>query len=185
MGSYSELYFSDVMTKPGEGELSETAPYLLSRYHLPLLWLALYRRENLTEVPEPSEPANLWPYLVAPRTEALATLAARRELLVLHFPSMKPLWFDQFTAMLEQTPFAFVHLDTMDIGSVLYAAPQWRQVLEALLGIFETDAFQAEAGWQQFHAGYSGPYEGESATKPWTYCGGGGAGSSMPWDPPE
>ncbi|MBJ2155779.1 hypothetical protein [Variovorax sp. IB41] len=185
MGSYAELYFTDAGIKPAQGELSDDAPYLLSGHHLPLLWLSLFQREDIIDLPDPDEPDSPWPYLVAPRTQAMATLAARRALLSTRFPGLKPLWFDQFAAMLAQAPFAFVHLDTMEIGSMIATGPEWRRILERLLGVFDTDAARAEAGWRQFDAGFIGPYQGKDADKPWTYCGSGGAGSPMPWDPPE
>jgi hypothetical protein len=182
MGSYSALYFSDVKALPERGEISEDSPYLQARSHLPLLWLALFRPEDIVHVPDPDEPANPWPYLVAHRTKTMATLAARRELLTLRFPAMNPDWFDQFAAVLEQAPSEFVHLDTVEI--MVGTGPEWRQTLETLLGMFEDDASRAQAGWRQFNSGYSGPYDGESATRPWTYCGS-SADSPMPWEPAE
>lgn len=183
MGSYSYLYFSDAKAEPGQGEVSDDSPFLLSNSRLPLLWLALFQREDIIDVPDPGEPDVLWPYLVAPRTGAMAALAARRSLLTSRFPAMDSRWFDQFAAMVAHAPLAFVHLDTMEIGSVFGTGSEWRQILATLLGMFESDAARSETGWRQFDAGFRGAYEGAHADKPWTYCGGGGAGSPMPWDP--
>ncbi|MET3463767.1 MULTISPECIES: hypothetical protein [Variovorax] len=188
MGSYSEMYFSDVKTPPGRGELSEASPYLLARHHVPILWLALFHTGDIFDVPAPDDPDDLygpWPYMVAQRTRAIATLAARRALLSSRFQDMDPVWLIQFGLMLEQASFEYVHLDTASVGSMIGTGPEWRQSLETLLCIFEADPSLERQGWHLFNTHYVGAYRGEASKKPWTYCGSSGTNQPMPWEPPE
>jgi hypothetical protein len=75
MGSYSELYFSGVRGRPGRGTLSNDSPYLLSKYHLPILWLGLFDARDIEDDAHSQEPTDVWPYK---RTEAAAALLGSR-----------------------------------------------------------------------------------------------------------
>ncbi|QNK68965.1 hypothetical protein [Variovorax sp. PAMC26660] len=203
MGDYSELYFSGVKTPPGRGELSDTSPYLLSKYHVPLFWLAMFDGEDIADRRESEEPDDVWPYLAKKRAQAIAMLDTRRPRLISHFPGMDPVWLNQFASMLARTPFEYVHLDTSQIGGMVGTGPEWRQSLETMLGIFEVEPpppvrqrsfigrlFRTAneppppPSWRLFNASFGGSYTGTRGTQPWPYCGGSGTDEAMPWELP-
>jgi len=203
MGDYSELYFSNARTPPGRGELSEASPYLLSKYHVPLFWFALFSPEDISEHKESDEPDDVWPYLSKRRVRAMDMFNARRAALMIHFPQIAPLWADQFAALLAQTHFEYVHLDTRQIGGMIHTGPKWRQALETMLDIFEsapppapvprsflgrlfrTPEPPGSPGWYLFKTHFSGSYAGTRGAEPWPYCGSSGTDNPMPWEPQQ
>ena len=184
MGDYSALYFSDAKTPPGRGELAETSPYLLSKYHVPLFWLAMFDREDFSERKESDDPDEIWPYLAKKTIQAMASLEARRATLLSDFPRIDPIWLDQFVSLLAQTDFDYVHLDTRQIGGMNFTGPEWRESLESMLGIFETGP-ASQAGWRAFNSSFFSAYSGTNGTEPWSYCGASGTEELMPWELPD
>ena len=76
MGNYSELYLTNLATKPRRGELETDSPYLLTKYQLPIAWLALYDQSDIREL-SIDDSQEKWPYLIRSKKSALALLRSR------------------------------------------------------------------------------------------------------------
>jgi hypothetical protein len=195
MGHYSELYFSNTRSRPKRGEFSADSPHLLSKYHVPLLWLALFEPRDIVLIAQ-EEDDDRWPYLVKTRTEALQLLASREQAIVTRFPSLKREWLAQFKALLERSPFEYVHLDTSDVGSMVCSGEEWHSKLQSMLSIFSNEPSSPQPsflgkllrrpsaidGWAIFNSMLGPAFEGEAGEKPWPYCGGSGTNELMPWE---
>src|SRR6185369_212892 len=195
MGSFSELYFSDTRTLPQQGDLSEASPYLLSKYHVPLLWLALFEPKDITVIPE-EDGVESRVYLVKDRTEAIRALETREAALLARFPKLKPLWLAQFKTLLEQTPLQYVHADTNEIGGMVGTGTEWQSTLQKMLGIFSTPSgpapsffdkllgrLRASGSWAVFNKLLGTAFHGSAGDEPWPYCGGSATDVPMAWEP--
>ena len=196
MGHYSELYFSDSSAQPARGAIGESAhPYLVSKYHVPLLWLALFATTDIVDgVPDDNEEA--WPYLVKSKSAALALLSSRGSVLAESFPALKPIWLQQFTSMVQRTGAEYIHLDTSDIGAMADRADSWRLSLEAMLRIFSVPPFSPAKSlvgrllglknrsreWQVFNRLLGSAFSGADANEPWVYCGASGTDEEFEWE---
>ena len=196
MSSFSELYFSNSAALPKSGELDEAAPYLLSKFHVPLCWLALFGPENIVDIPTPGGEEHE-PYLVGKREECSTLFSSRATQFMSRFPRAKPEWFVQFGAFLESTPYKYVHVDTREVGSMVGSGSKWRADLVDILGIFgdrqraeSSDGLLAkmfarsplERSWSVFNRHFSAAYAKELGEKPWAYCGASGSDEPMPWE---
>ncbi len=171
-------------------------PYLLSKYHIPLLWLGLFSRNDIRDVEDDYNKGVFWPYLVKRRQDALALLASRVDIIEKAFPGLQRVWLDQFLSLVNGTPLEFVHLDTSAIGgSINVFGATWKKELEAFLSIFDQPqketkgifnrlfwARQSKPGWAQFNKRFASAYAGDRAYEPWPYCGGSGTEEEMEWE---
>ena len=191
MSDYSELYLTNDVSRPGQGGLIG-CPYLLSKYHIPLLWLALFSGSDIRDV-ENQDDGSLWPYLVKRRQDAVEMLHSRAGAIKSAFPGLQRQWVDQFTSLLNTSPFEFVHLATSDIGGMSHTGPDWREKLEALLSAFDQaktneivgnslSTSAANQGWAHFNELFEPAYTGDAAGEPWPYCGGSGTREAMEWE---
>ena len=197
MGNYSELYFSEEKTPPTPSQLqSSGSPYLLSKYHIPLLWLALFRSADIVSLKD-EDGEEEWPYLVAERESALLLLGTREGFLQSNFPSLDLSWLQLFKSLLEQTPFKYVHVDTSQIGGMVGSGHEWHRELELILGMFspapappptflekllriQTQSKGRE--WSLFDKRLGSVFQGASAKEPWAYCGSSGTDDEMAWE---
>jgi hypothetical protein len=179
MGEYSALYLTNDVSLPVRGGLTG-CPYLLSKYHIPLLWLALFSDRDIRDVEDPDDGA-LWPYLVKRRQDAVEMLHSRIDVIESAFPGLQRRWVDQFMALLNTSAFGFVHLATSEIGSMSYSGPEWREKLATLLDVFDR-ASAGNPAWAPLNELFEPAYTGDAAGKPWSYCGGSGTGEEMEWE---
>jgi len=195
MGNYSELYFSDSneVLPPGALEGSES-PYLLAKYHVPILWLALFQPTDIVD--KVIEGGETWPYLVKDKQEAATLLSSREEFLLSNFPFMRPEWLTQFNSLVLQTNLRYVHMDSSDVGTMDGDGPEsWRSCLETMLSMFsvETPPKPTSLLGRLFRRTPTDPglelslcigssYRGKDGKQPWAYCGGSGTNEPMPWE---
>jgi hypothetical protein len=182
MAAYSSLYFTDSPLPPATGALSDSnEPYLQSRYHLPLFWLAMYEQRDLT-VLTADENGDAWPYLVKRRLDAIEMLASRESWLDSHFPRLDRAWLNAFQSMLSQNSSDYVHFDTSDIGGMLGSAEDWLPKLSAYLKIFDVPQDQEDQNesWRIFRQ-IEGSFSGASAHESWAFCGTSDDGN-MDWE---
>ncbi|HET7154387.1 MAG TPA: hypothetical protein VFI87_03360 [Hyphomicrobiaceae bacterium] len=196
MGNYSELYFAGKKAPPKRGELSNDSPYLLSKYHVPLLWLALFDPKDIVDIPvDGGEDVN--PYLVKARDEAVVMLTSREPWLLSNFKNLKSLWVSQFKAVLEGADFDYVHLDTSDIGSMVGSGEEWKSLLGKILRMFSEQVPQEaspglfgrlfakpkeQTSWDVFNQRLGSAFNGDRGAQPWPYCGASGTDETMPWE---
>jgi hypothetical protein len=195
MGSYSELYFTGVRGRPGRGTLSNDSPYLLSKYHLPILWLGLFDTRDIDDDAHSQEPTDVWPYLVKRTEAAAALLGSRWSFLSKHFPVLQSRWRDQFLSVLRDSGFEYVHLDTHQIGSRVVTGTEWRRELEVMLGMFSAET-PVPQGWlgrllrrpspqsplALYNVRFGSRYDGDERSEPWAYCGASSTDETMPWE---
>ena len=193
MGNYSALYLTNSISQPGKGGLIGCpTPYLLSKYHIPLLWLALFSDSDIREI-ENQDDGALWPYLVKRRQDAVELLRSRMDVIESAFPGLQRLWVNQFISLLKTSPLEFVHLATSDIGGMYCSGPEWRKELETFLSIFaragtnevvrsSLSTSAAKRGWAHFNERFGPAYTGDAAREPWPYCGGSGTEEAMDWE---
>jgi hypothetical protein len=182
MAAYSSLYFTDSPLPPATGALPDfNEPYLQSRYHLPLFWLAMYEQRDLT-VLTADENGEAWPYLVKRRLDAIEMLASRESWLVSHFPTLDRAWLNAFQSMLSQNSSDYVHFDTSDIGGMVGSAEDWLPKLSAYLKIFDVPQDQEDQNesWRIFRQ-IEGSFSGASARESWAFCGTSDDGN-MDWE---
>jgi hypothetical protein len=182
MAAYSSLYFTDSPLPPATGALADpNEPYLQSRYHLPLFWLAMYEQRDLT-VLTADENGDAWPYLVKRRLDAIEMLASRESWLVSHFPTLDRAWLKAFRSMLSQISSDYVHFDTADIGGILGSAEDWLPNLSAYLKIFDVPREQEDLNesWRIFRQ-IEGSFSGANAHESWAFCGTSDDGN-MDWE---
>ena len=197
MGHYSQLYLTNDGVTPERGELSRSAtPYLLSKYHIPLLWLALFSSNDIREGDIEGE---AWPYMVKGRHEAIALLRSRTAFMEQTFPGLEHSWVEQFDALLTGTPLEFVHLETCDIGALMCAnGDEWRGELQEFLRIFDPRQSSSETfperllykspqgpAWDKFITRFASAYAVDTPHEPSLYCGSSGADEDMEWEEPS
>jgi hypothetical protein len=196
MGSYSELYFSNTRANPGRGGLSNDSPYLLSKYHLPILWLGLFDTPDIDDDAHSQEPTDVWPYLVKQTKEAAVLFGSRWPFLSKHFPALESQWHDQLLSMLRDSRFEYVHLDTHQIGSMVVTGPEWRRELEVMLEMFSSETSPAQGllsrllrkpsprspALMLYNMRFGARYDGDRRSEPWAYCGASGTDEAMPWE---
>lgn len=180
MGDYAQLYFTNERAVPRRGELdSSSSPYLLSKYHVPVFWLALFAQADMLVAPD-EDTGDTWPYLVAPRGDAVARFVDREQFIASSFPLCEAKWMAQFRSLLEQSRFEYVHLETSQIGAMVCSGPEWQTELSAMLTIF--DEPRRSAGWSVFNSRFADAYADSKGKVPWPYCGGSGTDQVMPWE---
>jgi hypothetical protein len=181
MGDYALLYLVD-SSEPIFDELPDGAACLMLNRHLPIVWLALFDRGDITDA-EMEDLDALWPYLTTRLQPALNRLAARRPYLRAAFPGLKEDWIDAFAAYLTECGQAHIHLDAAQIGGlVTNDGAVWRAEIDKMLSQFDTVGTEEPAlGRQVYHARFGG---GDPAklVQCWWYCGGGGTDSFDPDD---
>lgn len=195
MGNFSELYFSDnkEVLPPGALEGSDS-PYLLAKYHVPILWLALFQPSDLID--RVIDDGETWPYLVKDRQDAAALLSSRESFLLSNFPLLKPEWLTQFKTLVSQSDFRYVHMDSSDVGTLDPGGPEsWRNYHETALGMFSVAAPPKPTSLLrrlirrpppnpglELCRGIGSPYRGKEGRQPWRYCGGSATNDAMPWE---
>lgn len=196
MGSYSELYFANSLSSPVSVALAESDdPYLQAKYHVPLLWLALFEPTDIADSP-PEDDATSWPHLAKPTSKASALLLSRQEMLARHFPALQALWVKQFLSMLEGATAKYVHVETSDIGAMVERPAGWRRELRSMLGIFNVPPTAPSTGligklfglkstsreWQVFNRRLGSVFDGPDGVESWVYCGSSATDEAMPWE---
>lgn len=194
MGNYSELYLTNLARKPLRGELERDSPYLLSKYHLPIAWLALFEQSDIQELPI-DDSGEKWPYLIRSKEPALTLLRLRQRWISSHFPEFDPQWLSAFINYLDTAPFEYVHLDTSDIGSMGHGGSEWTKEMTTLLGSFADssppstiespadDNISAElSSWKTYCAFFGNAYAPPQCDLPYCYVGGSGRAVSAPWE---
>lgn len=196
MGCFSYLYLANTESPLKPGELNEDSPYLLSKYHVPLFWLALFEPTDVRGIPT-EDGEDIDPYLVRNRKRACALLESRGPWLVENFRGIKPLWLSQFRAVLEAPAFHYVHVDSSEVGSMMGTGEEWRSALEEMLGIFSVAPPEASpsgffgrlfggpmerSSWNVFNRMLGPAFNGDQGNEPWPYCGASGTDESMSWE---
>jgi hypothetical protein len=194
MGNYSELYLTNLARKPLRGELESDSPYLLSKYHLPIAWLALFDQSDIQELPI-DDSGEKWPYLIRSKESALTLLRLRQQWLSSHFPLLDPQWLSAFINYLDTAPFEYVHLDTSDIGSMGHGGSEWTKEMRTLLGSFADSSLPSTiespadnntnaelSSWKTYCAFFGNAYASPKCDLPYCYVGGSGRAVSAPWE---
>lgn len=113
MSDDSELYFLERATRPAETELDcNRSPYLLSEWHLPIVWLALFQpqdaRTDLTAIRNRDQA-----YFATLRIEALSNLNERKVWLQTAVPNLNTVWLDSFANFLSLCELPWVHVQPL------------------------------------------------------------------------
>ena len=141
MGHYAELWASDHPTVSPRGVFLENdAPYLIVKYRLPAVWLALFDVDDVQVFSDLEEHDYLHVHLASPRLAALERLARRTDWLRGRFPMLQPAWLAQFKDWLAGLSEAYVHLDTNDIASMAMGHEEWAEELPRVLRMFDEPA---------------------------------------------
>jgi hypothetical protein len=143
MGAYSHLVTFSERRPPEPGEHCKDGMCLMARYHLPAFWLALFtakdivpRRYWVVENDEDVLSDDDWPYLVAEKASSLRLLESRSDYLMSAFSSDIRTGLRQFIDFLSADRQPFVQVCTLEIGSMVCTAPEWRSELQTMLSLF-------------------------------------------------
>lgn len=138
MGNYTEFWASNrPSVQPPGIDLDDHAPYLLAKYRLPAVWLALFDVDDLQVFSDLRDKDSLEVHLASPRDVASRRLAQRSDWLLHRFPSLQPEWLAQFQGWIDGMPEAYVHLATMDVASMSFGAGEWAEELPRILRMFD------------------------------------------------
>ncbi|MDR3002665.1 MAG: hypothetical protein LBV14_00375 [Acidovorax sp.] len=136
MSDDSELYFLERETRPTRSEIdSNNCPYLLSEWHLPIVWLALFQPQD-ARIDATSIRDGDRAYFAARRHDAISNLEKRRPWIHAAVPGLDEVWLDSFTKFLMACEFSWIHVQPppfCEEGS----APSINE-LRQLLAIFDT-----------------------------------------------
>ncbi|MPT12506.1 MULTISPECIES: hypothetical protein [Comamonas] len=110
MSDDSELYFLEHENRPTRTELeSNSSPYLLSEWHLPIVWVALFQpwdaRIDATSIRDRDRA-----YFAAKRYDAITNLEKRRPWIRTAAPGLDEVWLDSFTEFLMACELSWVHV---------------------------------------------------------------------------
>ncbi|MEJ5152457.1 MULTISPECIES: hypothetical protein [unclassified Comamonas] len=113
MSDDCELYFLERDTRPARAELDGNgSPYLLSEWHLPIVWLALFQpqdaRIDLTSIRDGDRA-----YFATLRNEALSNLENRKAWIQAAVPNLDVEWLDSFTKFLTTCKLPWVHVQPL------------------------------------------------------------------------
>ncbi len=137
MSDDSELYFLKHEKRPARTELdSNQSPYLLSEWHLPIVWLALFQPQDV-RVDAASIRDGDRAYFAALRHEALVTLENRRSWIQAAIPNLELRWLDSFAEFLSTCQLPWVHVQPANFAKD-GSAPNV-EALRNLLGVFSNN----------------------------------------------
>ena len=113
MSDDSELYFLERETRPARAELDDnSSPYLLSEWHLPIVWLALFQpqdvRIDLTSIQDRDRA-----YFATLRDKALSNLEDRKAWIHTAVPHLNVEWIDSFAKLLTLCKLPWVHVQPL------------------------------------------------------------------------
>lgn len=138
MGHYAELWASDHPTVPPPGVfLADDAPYLIVKYRMPAVWLALFDVDDVQVFWELDDHDYPHVHLASPRQAALERLARRADWLQARFPKLQAAWLAQFQSWLAALPQAYVHMATDDIAAMGTGDEEWFDELPRVLRMFD------------------------------------------------
>lgn len=181
MASYSELLFSSTAAPPGSGELVGDAPYLVSRYHLPLLWLALFDRSSLQPAVDGEDAYE--GYFAAPVDLAIHFLISRQAFLLGAFEHLDFVWLAQFKQFLLDAQHTYVHLDCREVAAGQFTPAEWAVELSTVLEMFEKDPVQAKNGLIRYRELF-GMGASTKQKESWAFCGVSGTELPASWEAP-
>lgn len=181
MGNFADLYTSDSDSAPkrGDGE-RRLAFHAVAKYHIPVAWLALYVAADIhmCRVDDDPETEEV-PHLVCRREIALDRLHSRIQWLVGEFSEgVRPPLLDLHGELsLADQP--FVHLETMDIGSMVSTPDAWVIDLRVMLSAFDERppdthlawlskllGAEPRKGWQRYYHNFPRPPDIERRPDP-------------------
>lgn len=113
MSDDSELYFLARETRPARAELNgNSSPYLLSEWHLPIVWLALFQPQDacmdLTSVRDGDRA-----YFATLRNEALSNLEERKAWIQTAVPNLDVELLESFTKLFTICKLPWVHVQPL------------------------------------------------------------------------
>lgn len=110
MSDDSLLYFLDRSTYPHSKELDEIdSPFLLSEWHLPIAWLALFDASDVRIDPSSRHDKHRH-YYATQRDAALSRFEKRTPWIHSAFHRLDMVWFDAFRIFLSSAKFHWVHV---------------------------------------------------------------------------
>jgi hypothetical protein len=140
VGNFSCLYTLEQDVPRGRlNERLQSAVQFVSKYHVPLLWLALYSESDIKMCQEASQhDAEFVPHLVCDTKDGLGRLLARQHILIAAFTEhLRPLLLEFHDVVLDADQ-KFVHLETMDIGGMQATPDSWAEDLKSMLSAFDS-----------------------------------------------
>jgi hypothetical protein len=138
LGSYTEFWTSNRAGLYAVGEaVDNEAPYLLAKYRLPAVWLALFDVDDMQVFCDLRNKDGLEVHLAGPRDVASRRLARRSDWLLHRFPSLRPEWLAQFQAWLDGLHDAYVHMSTADVACMTFSLEEWAEELPRILRMFD------------------------------------------------
>lgn len=155
MGHYTDFWASNHPMLPPRGMFpAQDAPNLTAKYRLPAVWLALFDADDLqlfsdlherdlclecvdADDPLASSDFDVSTHLASPREAALQRLERRSDWLLRRFPTLQPLWLEQFRGWIGAMPEAYVHVSTDDVACIFFSAAEWGRELPLILRMFD------------------------------------------------